>query len=75
MDEERDPLVLAPGVNPTIPQKASVSHRPLLVTFPDVEGVLQDGVHDPPDAEGWLDHVGDHLLHCRHKDPITTVAS
>ena len=67
-----DPLFFAPGVNPTIPQKA-VSHRPLVVPLPDMEGVLKDGVHDPPDAEGWLDHIGDNLLHCQHKDPVTTV--
>ena len=47
-----------------------VPHRPLLVALPDLEGVLQDGVHDPPDAEGRLDHVGDHLLHCNTKTPL-----
>lgn len=39
--------------------------RSLLVAFSDVERVLEDGVHDPADAEGRLDDVGDDLLHCR----------
>jgi len=39
-------------------------HRSLLVSLPDVECVLEYGVHDAADAERRLDHVGDHLLHC-----------
>lgn len=38
--------------------------RSLLVAFSDVECVLEDGVHDPADAEGRLDDVGNNLLHC-----------
>lgn len=38
--------------------------RSLLVAFSDVESVLKDGVHDPADAEGRLDDVGNNLLHC-----------
>lgn len=41
------------------------THRSLLVAFSDVECVLEDGVHDPADAEGGLDDVGNNLLHCR----------
>lgn len=37
----------------------------MLVAFSDVERVLEDGVHDPADAEGRLDDVGNDLLHCR----------
>lgn len=38
--------------------------RSLLVALPDVECVLEDGVHDPADAEGRLNDVGNDLLHC-----------
>lgn len=38
--------------------------RSLLVAFSDVECVLEDGVHDPADAEGRLDDIGNNLLHC-----------
>lgn len=41
-----------------------LTDRSLLVAFSDVERVLKDGVHDPADAEGRLDDVGDNLLHC-----------
>ena len=40
------------------------SHRPLFIPLPDVERVLEDGVHDSPDAKGRLDYIGNNLLHC-----------
>lgn len=41
-----------------------MTHRSLFVTFSDMECVLKDGVHDPSDAKGGLDNVGDNFLHC-----------
>lgn len=47
--------------------------RSLLVALPDVECVLEDGVHDPADAEGRLDDVGNDLLHCGHQTENTSL--
>lgn len=40
------------------------SHRPLFILLSHVERVLEDRVHDSSNAKGWLDDVGDNLLHC-----------
>lgn len=44
--------------------KTKSTYRSLLVTFSDLECVLKDGVHDPTDAKGGLDYVGNNFLHC-----------
>ena len=46
------------------------SHRPLFIPLPDVERVLEDGVHDSPDAKGRLDYVGNNLLHCGKTETV-----
>lgn len=50
----------------TLQQKRSgfCSYRPLLVTLSNMECVLEDGVHDPADAEGRLNDIGDNFFHC-----------
>lgn len=40
------------------------SHRPLFIPLPDTERVFEDRVHDPADAKGRLDYIGNNLLHC-----------
>lgn len=39
-------------------------YRSLLVTVSNMECVLEDGVHDPADAKGRLDDIGNDFFHC-----------
>lgn len=45
----------------------------MLITFSDMECVLKDGVHDPTDAKGGLDYIGNNFLHCGRKTQTESV--
>lgn len=57
-------LLLHGWLRPTWMWHKQHCYRSLFIPLPDVECVLEDGVHDPTNAEGRLDDIWNNFFHC-----------